>query len=67
MIFFAILFVAAAVLNLIYPAFGWYARYGWMVKGESEPSDAYLLASRISSVIVLIVFAIVGLPLLLGS
>ncbi|OCT11808.1 hypothetical protein A8709_28480 [Paenibacillus pectinilyticus] len=64
MIFFSILFVAIAILNIFYPRFGWYMRYGWMVKGDSEPSDAYLLMSRISSVIVLIVFLFVFLPLL---
>jgi len=62
MIIFAFLFIAVAVLNIIYPAFGWYLRYGWMVKGESEPSDAYLLMSRISSIIVLIVFLFAVLP-----
>ncbi|MEK5027988.1 hypothetical protein [Paenibacillus sp. FSL M7-1046] len=43
---------------------GWYMRYGWMVKGDSEPSDAYLIMSRISSVIVLIVFLIFFVPLI---
>jgi hypothetical protein len=64
MFFFAILFIALAILNIIYPAFGWYLRYGWMVKGESEPSDAYLLMSRISSIIVLIVFLFYFLPMM---
>ncbi|MFC5401574.1 DUF6199 family natural product biosynthesis protein [Cohnella soli] len=64
MIIIAILFILIAVLNIIYPAFGWYLRYGWMVKGDSEPSDAYLLMSRISGIIVLIVFLFVFLPML---
>lgn len=62
MIIFAFLFIAIAVLNIFFPAFGWYLRYGWMVKGDSEPSDAYLLMSRISSIVVLIVFLFVILP-----
>ncbi|UQZ36275.1 hypothetical protein C2I18_23765 [Paenibacillus sp. PK3_47] len=62
--FFAILFVLVALLNIFFPAMGWHMRYGWMVKGDSEPSDAYLLMSRISSVIVLIVFLIFFLPLM---
>lgn len=62
MIFFAILFIALAILNIIYPAFGWYLRYGWMVKGDSQPSEAYLLMNRIGSVIVLIVFLVFILP-----
>ncbi|GGD46530.1 DUF6199 family natural product biosynthesis protein [Paenibacillus nasutitermitis] len=64
MIFFAFIFMAVAVINIIYPAFGWYMRYGWMVKGDSEPSDAYLLMSRISSIVVLVVFFIFVIPLL---
>jgi hypothetical protein len=64
MIIFAFLFVSVALLNIFYPSFGWYMRYGWMVKGESEPSDAYLIMSRISSVIVLIVFMFFIIPYL---
>ncbi|MBW7455139.1 DUF6199 family natural product biosynthesis protein [Paenibacillus sepulcri] len=64
MIFFAFIIIAVAIVNIIYPSFGWHLRYGWMVKGDSEPSDAYLIMSRNSSVIVLIVFLIVGIPFL---
>jgi hypothetical protein len=64
MIIFAFLFIAIAILNIVYPSFGWYMRYGWMVKGESEPSNAYLIMSRISSVIVLIVFMFFIIPYL---
>lgn len=64
MVMFAILFVLLALLNIFFPRFGWYMRYGWMVKGNSEPSDAYILMSRISSIIVLIVFLFVFLPIL---
>ncbi|NIK80440.1 uncharacterized membrane protein YidH (DUF202 family) [Paenibacillus castaneae] len=64
MVLFAILFVLIALLNIFFPAFGWYMRYGWMVKGKSEPSDAYILMSRISSIIVLVVFFVVILPIL---
>ena len=61
---FAIIFIILAILNIFFPALGWYLRYGWMVKGDSEPSEAYLLMSRISSVIVLIVFLVVLLPVM---
>ncbi|WP_246469780.1 DUF6199 family natural product biosynthesis protein [Cohnella nanjingensis] len=64
MFLFAILFIAIAVVNIIYPRFGWYMRYGWAVKGESEPSEGYLLFSRISGVIVLLVFLFFVLPTL---
>ncbi|WP_150268680.1 DUF6199 family natural product biosynthesis protein [Paenibacillus tepidiphilus] len=65
MVLFAILFIVIALLNIFFPALGWHLRYGWMVKGESEPSDTYLLMTRISGVIVLIVFLFIGLPVML--
>ncbi|MBP1992734.1 DUF6199 family natural product biosynthesis protein [Paenibacillus eucommiae] len=64
MVIFYFLFVIVALLNIFFPRFGWYMRYGWMVKGDSEPSDAYLLMSRISSIIILIVFLIFVVPLI---
>ncbi|WP_342421433.1 DUF6199 family natural product biosynthesis protein [Paenibacillus sp. FSL E2-0178] len=60
----SILFMLIAILNIFFPAMGWHMRYGWMAQGESEPSDAYLLMSRISSVIVLIVFLLFFLPII---
>lgn len=62
MAFFIFLFILISVLNIIYPQFAWYLRYGWMVKGQSEPSDAYILMSRISGIIALIVILFVVLP-----
>lgn len=59
---FAVLFILLALLNIFFPSLGWNLRYGWMMKGESEPSDAYLLMSRISGVIVLIIFIFFFLP-----
>lgn len=64
MVVFSILFMLIAILNIFFPAMGWHMRYGWMVQGESEPSDAYLLMSRISSVIVFIVFLLFFLPII---
>lgn len=54
MILFVILFIILAVLNIIFPSFAWYLRYGWMVKGDSEPSEAYLIMSRVGGVVMLI-------------
>ncbi|WHY21586.1 hypothetical protein QNH28_11630 [Paenibacillus sp. G2S3] len=53
--FFIFLFVLLALLNILFPRFGWYMRYGWMVKGDVEPSEAYLLMTRVSSIVALIV------------
>jgi hypothetical protein len=53
--FFIFLFVLLALLNIFFPRFGWYMRYGWMVKGDVEPSEAYLLMTRFSSIVALIV------------
>lgn len=66
MVVFSILFVLIAMLNIFFPAMGWHMRYGWMVKGDSEPSEAYLMMSRISSVIVLIIFFLFFLPSMFG-
>lgn len=57
-VFFIIIFIILTIVNIIYPSFGWYLRYGWMVKGESEPSDAYLAMSRIGSILALIILIV---------
>lgn len=62
MFFFAFLFIVISIVNIIYPSFGWYLRYGWMVKGDSEPSDTYLFMSRIGSIIAIIVFIFYVIP-----
>lgn len=56
---FIILFTILTVVNIINPAFGWYLRYGWMVKGDSEPSETYLIMSRVGSVFALVILLIV--------
>ncbi|TVX95306.1 DUF6199 family natural product biosynthesis protein [Cohnella terricola] len=62
MFFFAFLFIVISILNIIFPKIGWYLKYGWAVKGDVEPSDAYLLMSRVMGVIILIIFLFVFLP-----
>lgn len=58
--FFIFLFVALSLINIIFPRFGWYIRYGWKIKDDNvEPSDAYLLMTRIGSTIVLVLFLII--------
>ncbi|GGH17149.1 DUF6199 family natural product biosynthesis protein [Paenibacillus segetis] len=56
--FFLFLFILLALLNIFFPRIGWYMRYGWTIKGDVEPSDAYLLMTRISSILMLIVLFI---------
>jgi hypothetical protein len=56
---FIILFIILAILNIVYPSFGWYLRYGWMVKGESEPSEAYLIMSRVGGIVALVLLIFV--------
>lgn len=65
-VIFAVLFILLAILNIFFPAMGWHMRYGWMVKGDSGPSEAYLVMSRITSVIVLIIFFLFFLPSMFG-
>ncbi|SMF73095.1 hypothetical protein SAMN05661091_0931 [Paenibacillus uliginis N3/975] len=38
----AIIFIGIGVLARKYPTFGWRMNEGWKVKGDSEPSDAYI-------------------------
>ncbi|WHX47631.1 hypothetical protein QNH46_15920 [Paenibacillus woosongensis] len=45
--FVSLLFIVPGLLGLFFPAFGWYIRYGWMVNGDSEPSEAFIAMSRI--------------------
>lgn len=53
--FFLFLFILFAILNIIFPRVSWYMRYGWAIKGNVEPSDTYLLMTRIGSIVMLIV------------
>jgi len=53
--FILFLFVLLSLLNVFFPRLGWHMRYGWMVKGDVGPSDAYLIMTRVSGVIVIIV------------
>ncbi|MDU4698020.1 MULTISPECIES: DUF6199 family natural product biosynthesis protein [Paenibacillus] len=48
------LFILLALLNIFFPRISWYISYGWKIKGDVEPSDAYLLMTRIGSIIALI-------------
>lgn len=45
--FVSLLFIVPGLLGLFFPTFGWYIRYGWMVDGDSEPSEAFIAMSRI--------------------
>lgn len=62
MIVLLILVIILLAANVINPAFAWHLRGGWMVKGDSEPSDEYLLTQRIGSIFGLVILV----PLLIG-
>ncbi|WP_040952024.1 DUF6199 family natural product biosynthesis protein [Gorillibacterium massiliense] len=55
MMLFVLLFIVMGILNVIFPGVGWRMRYGWMMKGDAEPSDAYLFMSRIGGIVVVII------------
>ncbi len=59
MAIFIIFVIILSIVNIINPAFGWYLRYGWMVKGDSEPSETYLIMSRVGSIFAFVVLIIV--------
>ncbi|GGH44516.1 DUF6199 family natural product biosynthesis protein [Paenibacillus silvae] len=49
------IFMVLCMINLCFPKFGWYLRYGWLVHGESEPSKSYMLMVRMSSLFMLLI------------
>ncbi|WP_397386969.1 DUF6199 family natural product biosynthesis protein [Paenibacillus sp. BIC5C1] len=43
------------IINLCFPKFGWYLRYGWISRGESEPSRPYMAMTRMTSLLMLLI------------
>ena len=48
------IFMVLCIINLCFPKFGWYLRYGWIVQGETEPSKSYMTMVRMSSLFMLL-------------
>ncbi|MEK4437264.1 MULTISPECIES: DUF6199 family natural product biosynthesis protein [Paenibacillus] len=49
------IFMTLCIINLCFPKFGWYLRYGWISRGESEPSKPYMTFTRLTSLVMLII------------
>lgn len=49
------IFMILCIINLCFPKFGWYLRYGWISQGETEPSKPYMLMVRMTSLFMLLV------------
>ncbi|WP_244964927.1 DUF6199 family natural product biosynthesis protein [Paenibacillus barcinonensis] len=49
------IFMVLCMINLCFPKFAWYLRYGWLVQGESEPSKSYMVMVRMSSLFMLLI------------
>ncbi|KQY87503.1 hypothetical protein ASD24_06520 [Paenibacillus sp. Root52] len=49
------IFMILCIINLCFPKFGWFLRYGWIVKGESEPSKPYMAFVRMTSLVMLLI------------
>ncbi|SCZ02646.1 hypothetical protein SAMN05720606_116106 [Paenibacillus polysaccharolyticus] len=49
------IFMVLCIINLCFPKFGWYLRYGWIVQGEAEPSKSYMTMVRMSSLFMLLI------------
>ncbi|MNH95799.1 hypothetical protein D3C73_484510 [compost metagenome] len=58
-----LLMIIIGIVNLIFPAFAWQLRHGWMVRGDSEPSDTFLILTRIGGVVAIVI----GVSLLMAS
>ncbi|WP_434750180.1 DUF6199 family natural product biosynthesis protein [Paenibacillus amylolyticus] len=49
------IFMVLCIINLCFPKFGWYLRYGWIMQGETEPSKSYMTMVRMSSLFMLLI------------
>jgi len=54
-----IICIIIGILNLAKPEFAWYLKEGWKVDGDSEPSDTYLMFTRIGGGFAILVGIIV--------
>jgi hypothetical protein len=54
MMFIKIIASISLLINIFNPRFGWKLSEGWKFK-DAEPSDSYLIFSRINSVIILLI------------
>ncbi|MFD1177359.1 DUF6199 family natural product biosynthesis protein [Paenibacillus puldeungensis] len=62
LIIMGVLIIALGILSIKKPTWGWHINEGWKVKGESEPSDAYIDSMKFSGTITVFVgsFFIIG-------
>ena len=49
------LVLVVCVLQTLFPDFFWSLSEGWKVRGDSEPSDAWLLMTRVGSILGIII------------
>ncbi|MGQ8873960.1 DUF6199 family natural product biosynthesis protein [Paenibacillus sp. TSA_86.1] len=55
------IFMVLCIINLCFPKFGWYLRYGWIMQGETEPSKSYMTMVRMSSLFMLLISFILAM------
>lgn len=61
---FAFILIGIGVLTRKYPTWGWHINEGWKVKGDSEPSYAYIESVKFGGLISICfgsVFLVLGL------
>jgi hypothetical protein len=51
------LFLFLCILQALFPELFWSLSEGWKIRGDSDPSDAWLFLTRVGSVIGIIVSA----------
>ncbi|MDT9719800.1 hypothetical protein QVE09_12860 [Paenibacillus sp. ClWae2A] len=49
------IFMVLCIINLCFPKFGWYLRYGWISRGKDEPSRPYMTMVRTTSLLMLLI------------
>ncbi len=57
-----VVFLIVGIVGSIFPEFMWFIHIGWKVNGDIEPSDTYLIITRIMCFVI----AIASIPIILG-
>ena len=49
------IFLVAGLVNIIFPRFGWWLKWGWQFKDAPEPSGLWIFGERCGGVILIVI------------